>query len=163
VLLTVHLSINLAVLPLFFINVAHNKVRVPGIVTLIMGVGNIALAVALPFLTGWGYYGVAVAGAIVLTLKNAFFTPWYATKVLDIEVNTFTRSMLAGVAATIIVGISAAALGAFLLLTSLAMLSVVGMSITLVYLAGIWAFGLCGFERRLFKSYLPLTLRRIVA
>jgi len=163
VLLTVHLSLNLAVLPLFSINVAHNKVRVPGIVTLIMGVWNIALAVALSLLTGWGYYGVAAAGAIVLTSKNAFFTPWYATKVLGVEVHTFTRSMLPGIAATIIISISAATLGAVLPLAPLAMLAVTGVPITLSYLVAVWTFGLSGFERKLFESYLPLALRRITA
>lgn len=161
VLLTMHLSINLAVLPLFSINVVHNKVRVPGILTLLMGVGNVALAVALPLLTGWSYYGVAAAGAIALTLKSAFFTPWYATKVLGVEVHTFTRSILPGVASTIIVGISAAALGGVLPLASLAMLTVAGMSVTLIYLAAVWAFGLSEFERRLFESYIPFELRRI--
>lgn len=162
-LLTLHLSINLAVFPIFSINVVHNKVRVPGILTLVMGVGNIALAIALPLLTGWGYYGVAAAGAIVLTLKNAFFTPWYATKVLGVEVHTFTRSILPGVVATIIVGISAATLGAVLPLAPLAMLAVAGVPITLAYFVAVWTFGLSGFERRLFESYLPLTLRRIIA
>jgi len=161
VLLTVHLSINLAVYPIFSINVVHNKVRVPGILTFVMGIANIALAVALPLLTGWGYYGVAAAGAIVLTMKNAFFTPWYATKVLGIDVHTFSRSILSGVAATIVVGISAAILGTVLPLASLAMLAVAGVLITLAYLGAVWTFGLSGFERRLFESYLPSTLRRI--
>lgn len=163
VLLTAHLSLNQAVLPLFYINVAHNKVRVPGIVTLIMGVWNIALAVALSLLPGWGYYGVAAAGAIVLTTKNAFFTPWYATKVLGAELHTFTRSILSGIIATIIVSISAAILGAALPIASLMMLAVTGVSFTLVYLAAVWTLGLSEFERKLFESYIPLTIRRIIA
>ena len=163
VLLTASLSINLAVLPLFSINVAYNQVRVPGIVTLVMGVWNIALAVALSLLTGSGYYGVATAGVIVLTTKNVFFTPWYATKVLGVEVHTFTLSMLPGVAATILVGISAATLAAILPFAVLAMLAIAGLSVTLVYLAAVWSFGLSGIERRLFKSYLPSKLGRIAA
>jgi len=163
VLLTVSLPVNLAVLPLFSINVAYNRVRVPGVVTLVMGVCNIALAVTLSHQTGWGYYGVAAAGAIVLTTKNAFFTPWYATKVLGVEVHTFTRSMLSGVAATILVGILAATLAAFLPLAVLPMLVVAGTVMTLVYLAAVWSFGLNKFERRLFKSYLPSRCRRFAA
>lgn len=163
VLLTVHLSINLAVFPIFSINVVHNKVRIPGILTLVMGLGNIALAVALPLLTGWGYYGVAAAGAIVLTLKNAFFTPWYAARVLGIDVHIFARSILPGIAATILVGISAATLGAVLPLASMAMLAIAGVSVALIYLTAVWAFGLNEFERRLFESYFPLALRRIMA
>jgi len=160
VLLTVHLAVNLAVFPLFPINVAHNRVRVPGIVTFFMGIGNFGLAVALPLLTGWGYYGVAAAGAIVLTLKNAFFTPWYATRVLGVGAHTFTRSMLPGIAATILIAVSAAALG--MAPHHPVTLAIAGAAITLTYLVAVWVFGLDGSERRLFESYLPLALRRIV-
>ncbi|MHC1626918.1 MAG: oligosaccharide flippase family protein [Methanoculleaceae archaeon] len=161
-LLTVHLVVNLAVLPLFSINVAYNRVRVPGIVTLFMGIGNISFAVALPLLTGWGYYGVAAAGAIVLTLKNAIFTPWYATRVLGVGAHTFTRSMLPGVVATVLIGAVTATLGAVVQLSVLTTLAVIGAAVALVYLAAVWAFGLNGYERRLFESYLPSALRRIV-
>lgn len=161
VLLTVHLSINLAVLPIFPINVAHNRVRVPGIVTFFMGIGNFGLAVALPLLTGMGYYGVAAAGAIVLTLKNAFFTPWYATRVLRVEAHTFTRSMIPGIVATVLIAVSAAFLGKVIILP--VTLAIAGAAITLIYLMAVWLFALDGSERRIFKSYLPLALRRIVA
>ncbi|KLK87178.1 polysaccharide biosynthesis protein [Methanoculleus sediminis] len=155
VLLTVHLAVNLAVLPLFSVNVAYNRVRVPGQVTFFMGIGNFVLAIVLPLLTGWGYYGVAAAGAIVLTLKNAFFTPWYATRVLGVEVHTFTRSMLPGIVATVIIGAAAATLGAVIQLPALITLAVAGATIGFVYLSTVWAFGLSGYERRLFESYLP--------
>ncbi len=162
VLLTVHLAVNLAVLPLFPINVAHNRVRVPGIVTFFMGIGNFGLAVALPLLTGLGYYGVALAGAIVLTLKNAFFTPWYATRVLGVGAHTFTRSMLPGIVATVLIGVAAATLGAVLSLPALVTLAVAGAVISLAYLVVVWELGLNGFERGLFESYLPPALRRII-
>lgn len=164
VLLTIHLSVNLAVYPLFSINVAYNRVRVPGAVTFVMGIGNIALAVALPLLTGWGYYGVAAAGAIVLTAKNAFFTPWYATKILEIEVHTFTRSMIPGVVAAILVGISAAMFAYLIPLVPLpAALLIANVLIALLYFALLWVIGLNGFERRLFKSYIPSKIRRFIA
>lgn len=164
VLLTVHLAVNLAVLPLFSINVAYNRVRVPGVVTLVMGIGNIALAIALPLLTGWGYYGVAAAGAIVLTTKNAFFTPWYATKILGVDMHTFTRSMLPGIVTAILVGISAAILASVMPLTPLlAAIAVASVFISLIYVAAVWSIGLNGFERRLFKSYIPSKIRRFIS
>ena len=163
ILLTGHLAVNLAVLPLFPINVAYNRVRVPGIVTFFMGIGNFGLAVALPLLTGLGYYGVAVAAAIVLTLKNALFTPWYATRVLGVGVHTFTRSMLPGIVATALTGVAAATLAAVLSLPNLATLAVAGVAITLGYFVVVWVFGLSRFERGLFESYLPPALRRFIA
>ena len=160
VLLSAHRAVNLAVLPLFSINVAYNRVRVPGLVTFFMGIGNFCLAIALPLLTGLGYYGIAAAGAIVLTLKNALFTPWYATRILGVGAHTFTSSMLPGIAATVLIGVLAGALGAVLPLSALVPLAIVGTAITLVYLVTVWEFGINGFERGLFASYLPSTLRR---
>jgi membrane protein EpsK len=159
VLMALHLTINLAVLPLFSINVAYNKIRIPGVVTLLMGGMNIALAIAIPLMAGWGFYGVAVAGAIVLTLKNAIFTPWYATKVMGTKASTFNASMLPGMIATIvIIGVSMA-IGILLPITSLASLILVGCIIGVVYLALIWKYGLSIFERGIFKNYLPKNLR----
>lgn len=159
ILLTVHLSVNLAVLPLFSINVAYNQVRVPGVVMLVMGMGNIALAIALPLLTNWGYYGVAAAGAIVLTLKNAFFTPWYATKVLGVKVHTFTPSVLPGVAATFLLWALVTALGSLLSLTTLTPLIITWSAITIIYTALIGIFGLSTFERNILNTYIPEKLR----
>lgn len=158
--LTIHMTINLSVLPLFSINVAHNRVRIPGILTFFMGFGNLALAIALPLLTGWGYYGIAVAGAIVLTLKNALFTPWYATRVLKINSHAFTSSMLPGVAATALIVGAATILGMVLPLDALAMLVVTGSVITLTYIVMVWRVGLNRYERELFESYVPEKLRR---
>ena len=52
--------------------------RVPAIVTIVMGFGNLGLAILLAGPMGWGLYGVAAAGAIALTAKNLIFTPLYA-------------------------------------------------------------------------------------
>lgn len=161
VLLTVHLIINLAVMPLFSINVAYNKMCVPGIVTIVMGGGNIVLAVALSYyLTDWGYYGVAAASAIVLTLKNAFFTPWYATRVLGISVHTFTLSILSGVVATLILWLVGTVLGSLISLAALIPLIISGCFLTIIYTILIWMIGLSTFERRVLNSYLPKCLYR---
>jgi membrane protein EpsK len=161
-LLTVPLSVNLAVMPLFSINVSYNRVRVPGIVTFFMGIGNFTLAIGIPLLTGLGYYGVAIAGAIVLTLKNTIFTPWYATKVLGVNVHTFTKSMLPGIAATVLISIVAASLGVLLPFAPFVTLAVVSTTVSIIFLLAVWTYCLNKFERELFISYLPPALRRII-
>ena len=93
-LMTVHLCINLAVLPLFNIQVATNRVRIPGIVTCVMGMMNLALAITLCGPVGWGMYGVAAAGAIMLTAKNLIFTPVYAARVLGLRWKAFYRELI---------------------------------------------------------------------
>jgi O-antigen/teichoic acid export membrane protein len=162
ILLSVHLLINLAVLPLFSINAAYNRVRLPGLVTLFLGIGNFALAVILSLFTGWGYYGVAAAGAIVLTFKNAVFTPWYAAKVIGVGSHTFTKAMFPGLAAGILLGIIAAVLGVLLPLYSLIPLIITGGVLAILYSILMWKIGLSPGERKLFGSYLPEKIRRFV-
>jgi membrane protein EpsK len=162
VLMTSHLIINLAVIPLFSINTAYNRVSVPGIITLTMGISNFVLAVILALFSGWGFYGVAAAGAIVLTFKNAVFTPWYATKVIGIRSHTFTRVLFPGVIAGLLVGAVAVVLGTILPLNSLIPLVITGGILSIMYCVLMWRIGLSVGERKLFGIYLPEKIRRYV-
>lgn len=159
VLMLSHLVINLPVTPLFAINVAYNKVRIPGIVTFFMGIGNFLLAVLIPYLTGWDYYGVALAGAIMLTFKNALFTPWYATKVLEISRTTFVNSMLPGVFAMIATVVVSRMIANYLQIPGLTLLLICGIILTAVYLLVVWEFGLKQLERQTVELFIPAKIR----
>jgi membrane protein EpsK len=156
------LIINLAVLPLFSINVAYNKVKIPGLVILLMGIGNFVLAVILSLYSGWGYYGVAVAGAIILTLTNTVFTPWYTARVLKIPKLTFLSSMVPGILATVSIISSALILSFFFEISTLLILSISALIISAGYLLVLLGFGLNTFERNIVCSYLPLNLQRFI-
>lgn len=155
-----HLVINLPVMPLFVINIAYNKVKIPGIVTFLMGVGNFLLAVLIPYLTGWNYYGVALAGAIMLTFKNAFFTPWYATKILRISETTFVNPMLLGVFAMIVTGVTSRLVANCIQISGLTSLALCGVILTTVYLLVVWEFGLKQLERQTVELFIPTNIRR---
>lgn len=157
ILMLSHLVINLPVMPLFAINVAYNKVRIPGIVTFVMGIGNFFLAVIIPYLTGWNYYGVALAGAIMLTLKNAFFTPWYATKVLGISRTTFLNSMIPGVVAMVLTGIVSSLVVSYLQISDIISLLTCGIVLTIVYMYSMWSFIIGNKERKTIKRSLPFS------
>jgi O-antigen/teichoic acid export membrane protein len=152
------LAINLSILPLYTICVAFNKIRTPGIITLFLGIGNVILAFSLPLLLGWGFYGVAIAGAIMFTLKNSLFTPWYTTKVLDISPNTFLKPMISGIIASLIIACLAVVIGNFFIISSLVSLVMFCGLISLGYLIFIWFIGFSQIERDMFKSYLPKRL-----
>lgn len=92
-----HLSVNLGVLPLFPINTSLNKVKIPGLVTAGMGVLNLFIAIAFVYYFDVGFIGVAFAGALILTLKNGLFSPWYAAKILNIDKITFFLPLISGV------------------------------------------------------------------
>lgn len=159
VLMLSHLVINLPVMPLFAINVAYNKVRIPGIVTFFMGIGNFLLAIMIPYLIGWNYYGVALAGAIMLTLKNAFFTPWYVTRVLGISRTTFINSIIPGLFAMILTGGASSLVTNYLHISDIIPLLLCGIILTAVYLSIVWEFGLKPLERKTVESFIPVKIR----
>ncbi len=149
------LVINLAVLPLFAINVSYNKVAFPGIVTIGLGILNVALAIGLATGTNLGFYGVAVAGAVVLTMKNALFTPWYAARVMDIPRRIFLKDMIIGVFGGLLVAIVALLVGYYLPISSIISIIVAGLGILILYSVIVWHWGLDSFEKKLILSYIP--------
>lgn len=100
-LMAVHLCINLSMYPLYAVPLAANRVKVPGLVTLAVGVINLTLALLLAGLFGWGLYGLAAAGAISLTLRHLVFTPLYGAAVLKQPYQTFFRQVGPIVGATL--------------------------------------------------------------
>jgi O-antigen/teichoic acid export membrane protein len=161
-LMLFHLVINLSVLPLFYINVATDSVKTPGLVTLAMGIGNICLAIALPLLFGWGYYGVAAAGAIALTLKNAIFTPWYASRILGIDSGIFNRSMAPGCISVVLIFIISAMAEKLFVITNWWLMIGLCACIGLVYLGIAWKIVLSPSEREFFKSFLPSQMKSFI-
>jgi len=102
ILMCLHLSVNLMVLPLIDLQVASNHVRLPGILTFFMGIGNLGLALLLAGPVGWGMYGVAAAGAIVMSAKNVVFTPLYGAQMLGVEYRTFYREIFPVIGITLV-------------------------------------------------------------
>lgn len=154
-LLLSHLAINMSVLPLFPINVSYNKLRIPALVTIFLGIVNLLLAVIIPSITGWGYYGVAVAGVVVLTARHFFFVPVYATKVLGISNNPFKNSMIQVILSTVIVsGIASMIYYFFNISNIINLVSCCGV-ISLVYLPMIWLGFMSQSERRTIGSLIP--------
>jgi len=147
-LMSIHLCVNLAVFPLFSIQVATNRVRLPGILTCVMGAGNVGLALLLTGPAGWGMYGVAAAGAIMLTAKNLFFTPLYGAHILGLGYGAFYREILP------VVGIAVALTGAgWWLARNLQLQTWLGLGLTGIGLVGafilvIYRFLLTNEERR---------------
>ncbi|MFH1897588.1 MAG: oligosaccharide flippase family protein [Candidatus Desantisbacteria bacterium] len=154
-LLVGHLCINIAVLPMFSIQQALNKVSVPGVLTFVMGCINLFLAIFLPLAFGWGIYGVASAGAIVLTLKNAIFTPWYSSRILNKPWHAFVVPILPGMFATIGLIVGSFMLLRIINITNWFELIACFSIISLVYLVLVYYFVLKTEDRELIVSFLP--------
>ncbi len=157
ILVLFHLSINLAVTPLFSINLCYNKVKFPGIITLILGGLNVMLAIVIPVVFDIGVYGVALAGAIVLTLKNALFTPWYAARVVGIRPQAFLKEIGVSVVSTGAIFILCTFLSNFLVIDSWLQLILTGSLVAASFLSFAFFVVISPAERLLLRN---LVLRR---
>jgi membrane protein EpsK len=156
ILLAGHLAINLAVYPLFSVQVATHHVRLPAIVTLLMGIANTVLALTLATLTDWGYLSIAVAGAIILTSKNTIFTPLYVARILQLPWYTFYPSLLAAVVGFLFAGIISFALVEYWELSGWIQLTLAAIATSAIYTIAALLFGINSDDRKLLWS----TIRR---
>ncbi|MBF4279659.1 hypothetical protein EAY27_21480, partial [Vibrio anguillarum] len=83
IILVAPLIFNIGVLPIFSVNTALNKVKIPGVLSLIFGMLYIILSILLVRHTDLGMYAVAISSMLALSIKNAIFTPIYAAYILN--------------------------------------------------------------------------------
>lgn len=83
------LIINIGTMPLFSINIAMNKVKIPSLSNVIFGVIGLLIALYLVYYLHLGMEGIAVGFILATTLKNSLFTPLYAAYILQLPKLTF--------------------------------------------------------------------------
>lgn len=93
-LVTLPLIINLGTLPILSINLAIKKIQIPALVNCILAVVGIVTSLIIYNVTDIGYYAIAIAYVLTLTVKNAIFIPWYAAIILEIPKITFFKTHL---------------------------------------------------------------------
>ena len=160
VILVCHQSLNLSVRPLLDVQNAFNRVRWPGIATLLTGVASLGLAVLLAMWGQWGAAGVALAVAVVWTAKNCLFVPVYTAHIMKLPWWTFLLSLIPTAMGTLFVGI--ASYGLTLLHMPDNWLALMGCAIlvSLLYAVVVWAIGLSRADRTLLKDLVPLQAMR---
>lgn len=94
VIVLFHLGFNLGYSSIINLNIAYDKAKIPGIVTLVTGSLNILLGYYLLKYTDLGLIGIAISGAISLTIKNLIFTPIYTSKILGINLFIFFKPII---------------------------------------------------------------------
>jgi O-antigen/teichoic acid export membrane protein len=96
VFLLIHLTINSSSTMLNFVFKAYNKLKVPGIATLVFGIFNGIIAFLILRFTPFGFEGIAISGGIILLSKNGLFNPIYAAQLLNKEWFFFITPFLSG-------------------------------------------------------------------
>ncbi len=160
-LVVFHQGINLSVRPLLFVQNAYNRVRWPGIVTLITGVVAILLAVLFSAWGKWGPAGVPVAIAITWTLKNVIYIPIYTAYVMKMRWWSFLPPILPGAIGTVLVGGFSYAMSHFLHPGTWPALTGYSILIMLVYGAIVWIAGLSAGEKSFLKTQIRSSLSSV--
>lgn len=157
-----HLFINAGVIPAFQLQIATNHVKTPALVTFAMGVINAALALVVVIIFDGGLKGIAIVGAVILTLKNAIFTPWYAARITRTPKSCFFRPLIAGL---LMMGF-VTALGLLIqqfwqsgFVVGLAMRCIL---IAILSLGIFWLFALRQDERKHLLDLMPIKIRTFV-
>jgi len=151
-LLTIHLSVNLAVWPLFNVQTATNRLKAPGLATVVAGVSNLVLSLYLAGPVGWGMYGVAAAGAVTHTAKSLFFTPLYAARILNLGRGTFLRELLPIILLTLLTAALCMTIATVCDLAGWTRLAIAGLAVSVAYAACAWWGVLRADERTSVKS-----------
>jgi membrane protein EpsK len=154
ILLVGHLAMNSAARPLAYVLTAFNRVRLQGLLTLGLGFGNVALAIALALWSGWGVAGVAAAAAIAWTLRNAVFLSAYSAAVMRLRLWTFYPLLMVGVLGT--VGVGLAARLSLLLWTEINWLTLfaTAAAVSAAYVSAAYLVGLSRSDRDILRQVL---------
>ncbi|HHA1918400.1 MULTISPECIES: oligosaccharide flippase family protein [Enterobacter] len=94
ILMVLPLIINLGTLPILSINIAVKKIKIPAVVNIALALSGICLSLIIFNRTTFGYYSIAIAYTLTLTVKNAFFIPWYAAAIMNKPKYTFFTTHL---------------------------------------------------------------------
>jgi membrane protein EpsK len=161
VILVSHKSLTLSVRPLLHVQNAFNKVRWPGIATLVSGGASLGLALLAAQWGKWGTAGVALAVAITWTAKNGLYIPIYTARVMGLPWHTFLPSLAASAIGTLSVGMASYGLTLVDMPNSWPRLAGAAVVVSLAYVATVWVGGLNSDERQLLKSLSPSRETRI--
>jgi hypothetical protein len=112
----------------------------------------LGLALLLAGPVGWGLYGVAAAGAIMLTAKNLVFTPIYNARCLKRSPLVFFRQMLGTGFMTVVTAVSCYGLSRLVDLSGWLRLGMVAAVVSIVYLVVVLLTQVSADERALFRD-----------
>ena len=142
------------------IGVGYGKVKVPAFYSLFAGILNVYLSFTLPFMFGLGIYGVAISGAIAMTLHTGISAPLYTAYIVRAPLSTFLKAILKGVG--YLAGF--VAIGALILtvfpVSTIIMSITVGFGLLISYAVLILTCILSKDEKELLRSCLPVIISR---
>lgn len=158
-----HLFINAGITPAFQLQTATNNVKMPALVTFGMGILNVTLSFIVVTIFNGGLVAIAIVGGIVLTLKNAIFTPWYAARITLVPTSSFFKPLVTGLLMMSFVTTLGLLTQQFWHFTSLVGLTMRCILIAIISLALFWTFALKRDERKHLIDLIPIQIRNFAS
>ncbi|CQR74718.1 putative membrane protein EpsK [Sporomusa ovata DSM 2662] len=152
--MSVHLVISLTFMPLYYIPTAVNKLRLPALVTVVLGLVNFLLAFVLTGPGKLGLYGIVLAGAIVLTIKNSLFTPLYSAFITNQPFYTYYSNIIQPLIGAVITVILGLIVQLVIPATNWKFLSIDLVIVSIIYLFLTLVFFVNSEERKMMMKYL---------
>jgi membrane protein EpsK len=156
IVLMFHQAINLSVRPLCYVQNAYNKIRWPGIATLVAGIASLGLAVLFARWGKWGVAGVPLGVAAAWTVRNVLYVPIYTAHIMRLRWWTFLPSLVPALIGTLAAGLAAYALTLVRAPGTWLQLAASVAIVSCLYAAGVWGLGLRPADRSLLRDLLPL-------
>lgn len=147
------LCVYIAVTPLFTIQIAYNRVRVPAFVSFATGFANLALALWWVGLGRLGL-GVALASAAALAFRFVIFTPYYSARIQSLPWYTYYPALLTIIGSATGTALAARLLSQYWVLNGWLALLAACIAVGLVYVALVYLVGLSAAEKLEVRSLL---------
>ncbi|WP_373033573.1 oligosaccharide flippase family protein [Sulfurovum sp.] len=161
-LMLIPMGINLALVALFPINTAFNKIKIPAYVTLFTGAMNVLLALLLTMQFDMGLYGVALAGAISFTTRNLLFTVLYTAKVAGSNPLFYYKNLFFGTVAMLAIFALSYYIQSYILIESWSGLLVSALFILVLSAGMIYKFMFNSSEKNLVDEMLLTRVKKMM-
>jgi membrane protein EpsK len=152
--------ITISIRPMFSIFRGLNKVKTPAIVTLIIGILNVLICIALMKFTDLGIYAVAFSLLLCLAGKHLFFTPIYAAIITGQSKIAFIKELLLGLVVWLLLSLAILALSVEFNLVSIPRVMGVSIISFLIYSGVCYLVFLSKEDRRVLWSLITRTRQK---
>lgn len=114
IVMIAHLVINLALSPLFNIQLIFNKMKYPSLVNLFTGLVSISSSILLITKFNLGIWGIIISEATTITLKNLLFSISFNSKITGLRIKDLMKNLIFGIAGFVIIFSTTYSLNSFL-------------------------------------------------
>lgn len=92
--------------PLYSVNTITTKLRIPVLVSLVLGIANVVLVFILVQVTNLGVYAVAGVSTVLGIGRILLFVPMYAAHSIKVPYSTFYKPLLRGLGSSLVMTIA---------------------------------------------------------